>query len=335
MIESIQFKNFKVLRNTTLPLGRFTLLVGPNGSGKSTAIEALQIAQAPARLSWEQIASVGLSYDQEARLAVVWDGSQAGSKLVAIWKAGRGVAADYEAADGTRLPATEGARLSTWLSRLRVYNLDAMDVVRPIQLRPAMEIGERGTGLAGVLDRIRDLSPERFEVLNEEFGRWLPEFDRVLFDTPAEGQRSLLLRTRQGGHRIPAHALSQGTLLALAVLTLAYSIDPPSIACLEEPEHGIHPRLFRHVQDALYRLSHPEGFGEQREPVQVLVTTHSPYFLDLFRDHPEEVVIANKIGLEARFERLADQPNIAEILEGGSLGDVWYTGILGGVPAEA
>src|SRR6516165_4242281 len=43
MIESIEFRNFKVLRATTLPLGRFTLLVGPNGSGKSTALLPLQI----------------------------------------------------------------------------------------------------------------------------------------------------------------------------------------------------------------------------------------------------------------------------------------------------
>jgi AAA15 family ATPase/GTPase len=41
MIESIKFQNFKALRDTTLPLGRFTLIVGPNGSGKTTALNAL------------------------------------------------------------------------------------------------------------------------------------------------------------------------------------------------------------------------------------------------------------------------------------------------------
>src|SRR5208282_3295021 len=40
MFESIQFQNFKALRDTTLPLSRFTLIVGPNGSGKSTALQA-------------------------------------------------------------------------------------------------------------------------------------------------------------------------------------------------------------------------------------------------------------------------------------------------------
>lgn len=44
-IESVSFKNFKVLRDTTLPLSRMTLLIGPNGSGKSTAFEGLRFLQ--------------------------------------------------------------------------------------------------------------------------------------------------------------------------------------------------------------------------------------------------------------------------------------------------
>ena len=200
---------------------------------------------------------------------------------------------------------------------------------------PNIELREDGAFLAAVLDRLRDREPERFEALNEELGRWLPEFDRILFDTPAEGARAFLLRTRQGRHALPATNLSQGTLLALTILTLAYLPDPPPIVCLEEPDRGFHPRLLRHVQDALYWLSYPESVGEVRQPVQVLATTHSPYFLDLFKDHPEEIVIAHKVGQEARFERLSDQPAIAEMLGEALLGEIWYSGILGGIPVES
>jgi predicted ATPase len=69
--------------------------------------------------------------------------------------------------------------------------------------------------------------------------------------------------------------------LALAMLTLAYLPTPPSLIALEEPDHGIHPRLLRDLRDALYRLSYPESCGESRPPVQVIVTSHSPYLLDL------------------------------------------------------
>jgi predicted ATPase len=108
--------------------------------------------------------------------------------------------------------------------------------------------------------------------------------------------------------------------------------EPPTLLLLEEPDRGMHPRLLRDVRDALYRLAYPEQYGEKRPAVQVIATTHSPYFLDLYRDHPEEVVIAEKIGNEAKFQRLSDRPDIGELLRESHLGEVWYSGVLGGVP---
>jgi predicted ATPase len=197
-----------------------------------------------------------------------------------------------------------------------------------------MELAQNGANLAGVLDRLRDQNPERFEAVNEQLGRWIPEFDRILFKNPAKGLLEIALRTREGRHRIPAADLSSGTLIALALLTIAYLPEPPAIVCLEEPDHGLHPRLLRDVQDALYRLAFPEGSKETRDPVQVIATTHNPYFLDLFREHPEEIVIAEKVGLEARFSRLSDRADLDEILGDAPLSEVWYSGVLGGVPVR-
>ncbi|MGH9798873.1 MAG: AAA family ATPase, partial [Blastocatellia bacterium] len=75
--------------------------------------------------------------------------------------------------------------------------------------------------------------------------------------------------------------------------------------------------------------------GELRPPVQVIATTHSPYLLDLYRDHPEEIVLANKTEEGVSFERLSEQPYIEEILRDSHLGEIWYTGILGGIPLHA
>ena len=57
------------------------------------------------------------------------------------------------------------------------------------------------------------------------------------------------------------------------------------------------------------------------------------WFYD-WREHPEEIVVANKRGPAATFERLSDRPEVKEILREGSLGDIWYSGILGGVPED-
>jgi hypothetical protein len=93
--------------------------------------------------------------------------------------------------------------------------------------------------------------------------------------------------------------------------------------------------MLREVRDAFYRLSYPAAFGLTRPVVQVIATTHSPYLVDLFRDHPEEIVIAQKHGQASHFERLADRADLTELLQEGSLGDMWFSGVLGGVPDES
>lgn len=335
MIESVQFRNFKALRNTTLPLGRFTLIVGPNGSGKSTALQAIRAAGDMTLFDFNRIATAGIAVDNSTKVEVIvhWGPAFAG---YATWSPTQKQHTHTNFNEELKRDVVEllNDELNSILSAIRIFSFDAPAIAAPTSLEPQMKLESNGRNLAGVLDRLRDGEPERFEALNEEMSRWLPEFERILFDTPSSGQRSFLLRTREGQHKIQASELSQGTLIALAILTLAYIPDLPPIVCLEEPDRGIHPRLLRDVRDAMYRLSYPENYGEKRDPVQVIATTHSPYLLDLFKDHPEEVVIADKVGQDVRFERLSDRTDLDEILGDTQLGDAWYSGVLGGVPSH-
>lgn len=332
MIESIEFKNFKALRDTTLPLSPCTILVGANGSGKSTVLEALEAVRARQAIPFVRIATASVRDDRNivsVQVSLKWGEPHLGAEPMRQWTRGGNLT------QGNR-PGTKGAdQVEPLISRIRVYSLDAAAIAAPAMVSDNIELAGNGAGLAAVLDALDDKQPERFDEINSQVGQWLPEFDRILFKRPAPGKKSIVLRTREGQYEIAATDLSEGTLLALTMLTLAYLPDPPSLIGLEEPDRSIHPRLLRRVQDAIYRLSHPDSCGEKREPVQVIATTHSPYFLDLFKDHPEEIVIANKVGLDVQFQRLSEQPHIQELLEEAHLGDIWYTGILGGVPANS
>lgn len=185
-----------------------------------------------------------------------------------------------------------------------------------------------------MLTTLQDHYPERFEALTADLSRWLPEFDRILLDTPSPNTRSFMLRTKDSGHKVPAQFLSQGTLVAVALLTLSFLPEPPQIIGIEDPDRGMHPRLLRDVLDAVHRLSHPEDFGDSRGPVQVVMTSHSPYFVDLFQDNLEDVIIAEKQGLSSILRRLSDIPNVQDILRDAHLGETWFTGVLGGVPVH-
>ena len=332
-IDFIKFRNFKALKDARLPLSRFTLLVGPNGSGKTTALQALIGISGRSSYNLNSIRSATAKPEEAVEVTLHWAAPWEGISTRTIWKDAQRPSMEYLRKSAS-VQAGVQQNIVQHLNRIRYYSLDSRALCAPVPMNPGMELNENGMGLAVVLDQIRDKSPEQFDALNDEFGRWLHEFDRILFDTPQSGQRSILLRTRQGRHRIPASELSQGTVLALGILTLAYLPQPPSIVCLEEPDRGLHPRLLRELRDALYRLAYPEQFKEKRNAVQVIATTHSPYLLDSFKDHPEEIVLTQKVKGEARFERLTDRPDFETIIRGAHLGEVWYSGILGGVPSE-
>lgn len=215
----------------------------------------------------------------------------------------------------------------------QIFAFEPGKIAATVPLLPDTILSKDGANLAGALDSLRDSSEESFEELKSEMRQWLPEFDSILFETPSPGQRSFKLRQTVSKQAIKSTDLSEGTLIALALLYLAHNPASPKVICLEEPDRGLHPRLLRDLRDALYRLSYPDQFGIKREPVQVIATTHSPYFLDLFKDHPEEIIIAEKQpDATAVFKSLADDKELIEIIGDAPLGEVWYSGILGGVP---
>jgi predicted ATPase len=328
MIQSLEFVNFRLLRAAKLPLGQCTLLVGANSSGKSTALLGLDAAREPASFSWRSLHTVGKD-DAPVSVRINWSGAAAGVSSVFTWEPSGNIKAGVaKAAD---VANTDAGKLNAWIQSARVFHMSAAAIATSCALREKIEVPRDGNGLVGTLDRLRDQEPERFSRLNDEFQQWFPEFDHLLFDVQ-DNSKVLRLRLRRNCESLGIENTSDGTRLALALLTIAYLPEPPMLVAIEEPDHGMHPRLLARVQQALYRLAYPKDFGDPRPPVQVLATTHSPLLLDLFKDHPEEVVIAQRDVDGATFMRLVDRPDHEELLSGASLGDIWYSGVLGGVP---
>lgn len=330
VIASVHFRNFKALRNTQLKLLPFNLVIGPNGSGKTSLIQAVQqlctLAKLP--LAAEPVTTRAGAAEISFHFAPPHEHVQARLGCVAD-----------NVCDLLRVDAPAGAWESVRgaLLKVRSYVFDQEALAAPALRDDGGELAPDGGNLAAVLARRSVEQPAAFARLSEEFVRIVPEFTALRFVQPDSRHVALemeLADASEGG-AVAAENVSQGTLALLGMLTLALDPAPPPIVCLEEIDRGIHPRMLREVRDALYRLSYPAALGEVRPPVQVIATTHSPYLLDLFRNHPEEVVISQKAGARAHFERLSDRADLPDLLREGSLGDIWFSGILGGVPAES
>ena len=89
MFESIKFQNFKALRDTTLPLGRFTLIVGPNGSGKSIALRAIAALNKPNSLTFDEVRSAGARPNATVSLIADWKENHDKCRVISRWPFGK------------------------------------------------------------------------------------------------------------------------------------------------------------------------------------------------------------------------------------------------------
>ena len=328
VIASVAFRNFKALRNTSLRLAPFNLVIGANGSGKTSLIQALLRLRSLAKLPLGDANAPTLASGAEIVFAFAPPHEHVSASL--------GCVSDL-VCDLLRVKSPSPAEwqaVKPKLIGIRSYLFDHAAMIQPAAKTPAVELASNGGNLSAVLAARRETAPKEFARLETELIRLLPEFSGIVLSEEPDGRVGLALALGGVEPPVVAENLSQGVLYLLGMLVLAFDPAPPPVVCIEEIDRGIHPRMLREVRDALYRLSYPASAGETRAPVQVIATTHSPYLLDLFREHPEEIVITQKHGREARFERLADRADLTELLREGSLGDMWYSGILGGVPEE-
>jgi predicted ATPase len=104
-----------------------------------------------------------------------------------------------------------------------------------------------------------------------------------------------LMLEEKGGLRLPARALSEGTLRFLALCVLLEDPTSQGLICMEEPENGIHPAnlaaMLQLVQDLAVDPSEaPEAGNPFR---QIIVNTHSPGVVQLC--DPKDLLLAETV----------------------------------------
>src|SRR5205085_6358571 len=234
MIKAIRFKNYKVLRDAVLPLGRFNIIVGPNGSGKSTALEAFRAVDNPQMIDFDKVLSVELRHqpDVPVEIEISWDEEDFCQIISAIWEKDKRPAPPNFSEPVAIYPDVNVSQkgqdinnvrrsIREKLNRARVFSFNPRAITRPTKIQPGIELGDDGANLAGILDILHGKDPDKFELLTKELSRWLPEFDRILFDINEQGEKFFMLRSRATKGPIPATDLSHGTLIAIAFLTLS------------------------------------------------------------------------------------------------------------------
>ncbi len=182
---------------------------------------------------------------------------------------------------------------------------------------PQERLSPTGDNLANVIQYLKEQHPERLERIISTLSRRVPRLETVESDLMADGRLLLQIKDAPFDRPIMAKFASDGTLRMLAYLTLLYDPEPPQLVGIEEPENQLHPRLLLDLAEECRLAS---------ERTQLMVTTHSPFFVNGLEPKELWVLYRDQNGY-TNARRAAEMRSVPELMEeGASLGHLWMEG---------
>ena len=182
---------------------------------------------------------------------------------------------------------------------------------------PQERLSATGDNLPNVIQYLKEQHEDRLDQILKTLSRRVPQLEKVYAELMPDGRLLLQIKDAPFERPILAKFASDGTLKMLAYLTVLYDPDPPQLVGIEEPENHLHPRLL------------PELAEECREAsarTQLMVTTHSPFFVNGLRPEELWVLYRDKNGY-TQAKQAAKMKGIKEFMnQGALLGHLWAEG---------
>ncbi|MEG4505584.1 AAA family ATPase [Microcoleus sp. F6_B4] len=171
-----------------------------------------------------------------------------------------------------------------------------------------------GDNLPNVIQYLKEQHPQRLEEILKTLADRIPRLEKVEASIMQDGRLLLEIKDAPFSHPILAKFASDGTLKLLAYLIVLFDPNPPQLVGIEEPENHLHPRLLPQLAEECRSAS---------ANTQLMVTTHSPFFVDSLRPEELWVLYRDEKGF-TQAKRTADMQGVKQFMEHGALlGSLW------------
>ncbi len=182
---------------------------------------------------------------------------------------------------------------------------------------PQERLSESGNNLPNVIQYLKEQHKDRLDEILSILSRRVPRLEKVDAEIMLDGRLLLQIKDAPFDQPILAKFVSDGTLKMLSYLTLLYDPEPPLLIGIEEPENYLHPRLLNGLAEECHKVSALS---------QVMITTHSPQFINEFRAQEVWVLYRDEKGFTV-CKRTSDMQGVNEfIATGAKLGQLWMEG---------
>ncbi len=182
---------------------------------------------------------------------------------------------------------------------------------------PQERLSESGDNLPNVIQFLKEQHQPRLKDILSILSSRVPRLEKVNAEIMPDGRLLLQIKDAPFEQPVLAKFASDGTLKMLSYLTLLHDPEPPQLIGIEEPENYLHPRLLSGLAEECHKVS---AFS------QLMITTHSPHFVNEFQPDEVWVLYRNEHGFTV-CKRTSEMQGIKEFIEvGAKLGQLWMEG---------
>ncbi len=344
MITRVSIQGFKAIRKSTLALPNLAVFVGNNGSGKSSVIEALQTLQnilqhglsegfgrwyglekIQNNQSSDRSMRIGIrgklgktSYEYEVEFGYTENADEYFVRQEVL-KEGKNTVWDKTEKASFLALKTDlhpfAQEMSKYILSWQFLSLEPEKMYFPTARNQSgkTKMESSGSNVADIFSRLQD-QPQKITAIIEKMRYVLPDLADFSAHHDKIRKEVFLEMQEQADSKksLPSWLFSSGTLRVLALLTLLNHAEIPPVIFIEEIENGLDPRTLNMLVDELQRLLPRHQF---------VITTHSPYFLDLLE--LEHLIVAERTKQETHYFRPADDEKLLAWKEKFSVGKLY------------
>ncbi len=179
---------------------------------------------------------------------------------------------------------------------------------------PQERLSATGDNLPNVIQNLKEQHEPTLEKILATLSQRIPKLEKVEASIMQDGRLLLQIKDAPFAQPILSRFASDGTLKMLAYLTVLYDPKPPQLIGIEEPENHLHPKLLPELAEECRNAS---------ANTQLMVTTHSPFFVDRIRPDELWILYRDEQGF-TQAKSAAEMKGVKEFVEHGALlGSLW------------
>lgn len=210
--------------------------------------------------------------------------------------------------------AAFGSELANWAFYLSFDTSPASSIRGPVVARYDKRVEADGQNLVCVLHTLysehRSFKDDLNRAMQAAFGG---DFEELVFPPAADQRIQMRIRWKSLKREQSTADLSDGTLRFLYLLAILANPEPAPLIAIDEPETGLHPSMLPIVAEYAVEASRHS---------QVILTTHSPEFLNGFRDTPPTTTVVEWHDGESQLKQLSGE-SLSYWLKQYSLGELY------------